>query len=338
MTTDNQALFSKLSALAVASNQPEWSARFHDAQFLDVYHPDLWAVAKRLAVDDSDAELTDWVVGAQQHFETRMKTLGWSLGAHQWSAPVAEVDQGDDGLFIDILYGKNGSPLRQGDKLYLHPYHYRSAEDLLAADKANAFDYPEHSLAWHFFKRVEGYVADKIESQIEHSFESWWESSGQQLVSHELSVQDLMTASWRAGVLKGEQGLARVQSELEQAKKQIQLMEKALLDVRRNSEDVSAAGKATDALHNASLIPINLLAVPKPAFTVSIEKMTESHRETYWVVLENRNRQSDAKPWDSEGRITPMYSVHHENALESAMKWARFLGTEVVQAEESTNE
>lgn len=35
------------------------------------------------------------------------------------AAPVAEVDAGEDGLFIDIIYGEDGSPLKVGDKLYL---------------------------------------------------------------------------------------------------------------------------------------------------------------------------------------------------------------------------
>lgn len=33
--------------------------------------------------------------------------------------PVAEVDAGEEGLFVEILYGENGSPLKVGDKLYL---------------------------------------------------------------------------------------------------------------------------------------------------------------------------------------------------------------------------
>lgn len=35
--------------------------------------------------------------------------------------PVAQVDEGDEGLFVQILYGANGSPLKFGDKLYTHP-------------------------------------------------------------------------------------------------------------------------------------------------------------------------------------------------------------------------
>lgn len=35
--------------------------------------------------------------------------------------PVAIVDESDDGLFIDIIYGEDGSPLCRGDKLYASP-------------------------------------------------------------------------------------------------------------------------------------------------------------------------------------------------------------------------
>lgn len=42
--------------------------------------------------------------------------------AHGESAPaLAIVDESDDGLFIEILYGEDGSPLRRGDKLYGRP-------------------------------------------------------------------------------------------------------------------------------------------------------------------------------------------------------------------------
>ena len=36
-------------------------------------------------------------------------------------APVAVVDDGDDGLFVEILYGPDGSSLKCGDKLYAAP-------------------------------------------------------------------------------------------------------------------------------------------------------------------------------------------------------------------------
>lgn len=35
--------------------------------------------------------------------------------------PVAVVDEGDDGLFVELIYGDNGNPLRRGDKLYTRP-------------------------------------------------------------------------------------------------------------------------------------------------------------------------------------------------------------------------
>jgi hypothetical protein len=59
--------------------------------------------------------------------------------------------------------------------------------------------------------------------------------------------------------------------------------------------------------------------------------MKESHRTTHWVTLENASRASDAKIWDNTGRITPVYHENPEYALESAQKWAEFLGVEVEQ-------
>lgn len=32
--------------------------------------------------------------------------------------PVAVVDEDDDGIFVELIYGENGNPLRRGDKLY----------------------------------------------------------------------------------------------------------------------------------------------------------------------------------------------------------------------------
>ncbi|MDH0749481.1 hypothetical protein N5D61_24460 [Pseudomonas sp. GD03842] len=37
------------------------------------------------------------------------------------NAPVAIVNDSDDGLFVEILFGDNGSSLKFGDKLYAHP-------------------------------------------------------------------------------------------------------------------------------------------------------------------------------------------------------------------------
>ena len=38
--------------------------------------------------------------------------------AQHQGEPVAIVDESDDGLFIELIYGENGSPLKRGDKLY----------------------------------------------------------------------------------------------------------------------------------------------------------------------------------------------------------------------------
>jgi hypothetical protein len=39
--------------------------------------------------------------------------------ADSGAMPVARVDESDEGLFVEILYGDNGTPLKRGDDLYL---------------------------------------------------------------------------------------------------------------------------------------------------------------------------------------------------------------------------
>ncbi|MEN5201016.1 hypothetical protein ABE525_17455 [Pseudomonas wadenswilerensis] len=51
----------------------------------------------------------------------KLRTLLAQPAAQHQGEPVAIVDESDDGLFIDFIYGKDGSPLRCGDKLYRHP-------------------------------------------------------------------------------------------------------------------------------------------------------------------------------------------------------------------------
>ena len=64
-------------------------------------------------------------------------------------------------------------------------------------------------------------------------------------------------------------------------------------------------------------------------FIVRVDRMVESHRVTYWVMLYNMNqRPVDAKIWDREGKITPYYSEYLERAIETAKDWAKFLGVE----------
>jgi len=78
------------------------------------------------------------------------------------------------------------------------------------------------------------------------------------------------------------------------------------------------------------LTPADDTFVDKPntplTFKVSIQPMNESHRKTYWVVLENSNRPAGTKIWDSVGRLTPFGSEDPEHARHEAKVWAKFLG------------
>ena len=70
------------------------------------------------------------------------------------SDAAAIVDESDDGLFIDILYGENGSSLRRGDKLYTSPpdrgYVSRLAYEALQSELTSLQgDYAElQAVAW----------------------------------------------------------------------------------------------------------------------------------------------------------------------------------------------
>lgn len=68
-----------------------------------------------------------------------------------------------------------------------------------------------------------------------------------------------------------------------------------------------------------------------PAYRVRIAKMVESHRVTYWVILERSDRPKDAKIWDSRGKITPSFHGNKEHADLEAAKWAEFLGVTVTK-------
>jgi hypothetical protein len=48
---------------------------------------------------------------------------------------VAQVDEGDDGLFVEILHGPNGSPLKRGDKLYAAPLAQSAEQDRIDAER-----------------------------------------------------------------------------------------------------------------------------------------------------------------------------------------------------------
>ena len=70
------------------------------------------------------------------------------LAAQHQVAPVAEVNEGDDGLFIEFIYGENGNPLKRGDKLYLRPFEQPAPVAV-------------------------------VMPEFESAFEAWWESDGQ---------------------------------------------------------------------------------------------------------------------------------------------------------------
>lgn len=75
--------------------------------------------------------------------------------------------------------------------------------------------------------------------------------------------------------------------------------------------------------------PVDSLVRCVPStFRVSVQKMVESHRETWWVCLDRGDRPLDAKPWD-KGRITPYMSTNKEHADFTAKEFADFLGVEV---------
>jgi len=68
----------------------------------------------------------------------------------------------------------------------------------------------------------------------------------------------------------------------------------------------------------------------RPMFTVSIDKMVESSRETYWVTLQNRIlRTEDADIFNRVGIITPYMSEFLDCAELEAYTWAAFLGVTV---------
>lgn len=61
--------------------------------------------------------------------------LGELLGAERRQVePVAIVDESDDGLFIEFVYGEDGNPLKRGDKLYAAPPAKRRGEPVAYAD------------------------------------------------------------------------------------------------------------------------------------------------------------------------------------------------------------
>jgi hypothetical protein len=88
--------------------------------------------------------------------------------------PVAEVDEGDDGLFVAILYGENGSPLKRGDKLYLSAAApLRQALDCYDAGYIN--DFGGGDVAWwrDYLLAELGRAYDHYQTQVD----SWNENA-----------------------------------------------------------------------------------------------------------------------------------------------------------------
>lgn len=68
-------------------------------------------------------------------------------------------------------------------------------------------------------------------------------------------------------------------------------------------------------------------------FSVTVDKMVETHQVTWVVTLVNNDlRPDDATVWDSEGIITPFRSKNKSHADHEAAEWATFLGCEVTPA------
>jgi ribosomal protein S16 len=65
-------------------------------------------------------------------------------------------------------------------------------------------------------------------------------------------------------------------------------------------------------------------------FDVSVVKMTESHRITWWVVITNSDRPEDAGMMDNVGKLTPFYSTDSKQAIVTAANYALFLGAKSV--------
>lgn len=100
--------------------------------------------------------------------------------------------------------------------------------------------------------------------------------------------------------------------------------------VHMNTEDIphyQGKGQPIRALYAKAAEVVNEV---KPAFSVHLDRMQESHRVTYWVRLVNEKlRPLDAQIYDNTGQIHPYYSEELERVEFTAQEWAEFLGVEV---------
>jgi hypothetical protein len=66
---------------------------------------------------NEDGEPTRYIINQQQL--ERIQALEYAM-AERSGEPVAIINEGDEGLFAEFIYGEDGSPLKRGDKLYRH--------------------------------------------------------------------------------------------------------------------------------------------------------------------------------------------------------------------------
>jgi len=87
-----------------------------DLNFIDPYSLD----SERYMTPNKNGEYyvkvdADALIGKLQAENEQLKS---TLAQLEQQEPVALVDAGDEGLFVEIIYGENGSNLKLGDKLY----------------------------------------------------------------------------------------------------------------------------------------------------------------------------------------------------------------------------
>lgn len=93
---------------------------------------------------------------------TQMRTKVQAYFMRFADEPVALVDEADDGMFVEIVHGPDGSPLRQGDKLYARG----AGESLsaLVADRDALLDLVKVKLAYTSQEYLVGMIDQALAS------------------------------------------------------------------------------------------------------------------------------------------------------------------------------
>lgn len=116
--TTRELLERCLSALncRVAASKPVRALRVELRYFLDTRpHEHEWDI-------NSEGTATVCYCGARSS----------DTPAVERQEPVAIVDESDDGLFIEFIYGEDGTPLRRGDLLYADPPEVAALQSTIA--------------------------------------------------------------------------------------------------------------------------------------------------------------------------------------------------------------